>query len=309
MKSSKDITGIVFNVQRYSIEDGPGIRTTVFLKGCPLRCLWCSNPESQQAVPELAHQDSLCTGCNDCLDVCAENAISIVSKDGKFSIKIDRDKCTKCGKCVEVCFVGALKFYGQKMTVDEVLDVVVKDKSYYAKSGGGVTIGGGEPLVQADFLAVLLNECQESGLHTAIDTCGFYSTSELDKVLPFVDLFLYDLKLIDSQKHKQFTGQDNDMILRNARLIVETGVEMYIRVPLIAGKTDSEENLGAIARYVSELDNTIHVDLVPYHRFGMGKYEMLDMSYKLVDTEYLNEEKLEKAKQVFVRYGLDCEIQ
>jgi pyruvate formate lyase activating enzyme len=309
MKSPKEGSGTVFNIQRYSIEDGPGIRTTVFLKGCPLRCLWCSNPESQSSNPELAHQDSLCVGCSDCVRVCAEGAISIVSNDGKYKVKIDREKCNECGKCVDECTAGALKFYGQKMTVDEVFNEVIKDKGYYARSGGGVTIGGGEPLMQADFVAALLHRLHRTGIHTAIDTCGYSSISALEKVLPEVDLFLFDMKLMNRQQHKRFTGRYNNMILRNARLIIEKGVPMIIRVPLIPGISDSEENLDEIARFVSELDNKLHVDLLPYHRFGMGKYEMLDMDYQLKNTEYLNEEQLQKAMKVFERYGLDCEIQ
>jgi pyruvate formate lyase activating enzyme len=309
MKSSTEDTGIVFNIQRYSIEDGPGIRTTVFLKGCPLQCLWCSNPESQSPVPELAHQDSLCNGCGDCLKVCAKEAISLVPNDGKFKIKIDRGKCNKCGKCVDVCAAGALKFYGQNMSVDEVFDVVIKDKGYYSRSGGGVTAGGGEPLRQADFVAALFHRLQRTGIHTTIDTSGYSSLSALEKVLPEVDLFLFDVKLMNRQEHKKFTGKYNDVILRNARLIVEKGVPMIIRVPLIHGINDSEENLGETARFVSELDNKLQVNLLPYHRFGIGKYEMLDMDYQLNNIEYLNDEQLQRAMEVFKRYGLDCEIQ
>ncbi|MBN2239521.1 MAG: glycyl-radical enzyme activating protein [Dehalococcoidales bacterium] len=309
MKSSNEPTGMVFNIQRYSIEDGPGIRTTVFLKGCPLQCLWCSNPESQSAVPELAHLDSLCTGCNDCIKVCPENAVSIIPNKEKFSIRIDRDRCTGCGKCEEACLVGALKFYGQEMSVDDVYNVVMKDKSYYDRSDGGVTIGGGEPLMQADFAAALLHKLHETGIHTAVDTCGLFSTSDLDKVLDDVDLFLFDLKVMDREKHKQFTGQYNDIILRNLQVLVKKGALVNIRIPLIPGKNDSADNLDAIARFIFELDNTLHVDLLPYHRFGMGKYEMLDMEYQLKDTEYLSEEQLKNAVDVFERYGLDCEIQ
>ncbi len=309
MKSTEETRAMVFNIQRYSIEDGPGIRTTVFLKGCPLRCLWCSNPESQDNFPQLAHQDALCVGCGDCVKVCKEDAISVVADHEKFKIVIARAKCTNCGECVGECTAGALKMYGQVMSVDQVFDVVMRDCMYYRKSGGGVTASGGEPLSQAAFVAKLFNKLREVGIHTAIDTSGHSDLSTLQLLASEVDLFLFDLKLMNRQQHRRYTGKYNDMILRNAQWIVDNGIPMIIRIPLIPGINDSEENLDETARFVSRLDKKLHVDLLPYHRLGLGKYEMLDRDYALRDTEYLTEEQLHKSIGVFHKYGLECEIQ
>ena len=309
MKSKKEITGSVFNIQRFSIQDGPGIRTTVFLKGCPLRCLWCSNPESQKPGPEIAHRDSLCTGCGDCLNVCEEEAIILSSNNGAFGIKIDREKCTNVGKCIDVCSAGALKVYGQTMSVDEVFDEVRRDVAFYANSGGGITAGGGEPLMQPDFVASLLKRCKRIGIHTAIDTCGYAPVSDLEKVLEQTDLVLFDLKLINSLQHEQYTGKDNKVILRNARLILEKGVPMIVRIPLIPGINGSEENLVKTARFVSDLDRELHVDLLSYHRLGENKYKMLDRTYQLADLKPQSEEQVQSAVEIFRGYGLDCAIQ
>lgn len=309
MKSSAIVSGCVFNIQRFSIQDGPGIRTTVFLKGCPLRCLWCSNPESQSPVPEVAHRDSLCNGCGDCLKVCTPEAISLSSSDRGFQIKIDREKCNNCGKCIDVCIAGALKFYGQYMSIDEVFDEVRRDTAFYSNSGGGVTASGGEPLSQADFVVELFRQCKRIGIHTTMDTCGYASVSALEKVLPETDLVLFDLKLMNSWQHRRFTKKNNGEILRNARLVVAEGVPMFIRIPLIPGINDSEENLVEIARFVSKLDNKLHIDLLPYHRFGESKYKMLDRDYQLTDVKSPNDEQLQRVMEIFKRYGLDCAIQ
>lgn len=309
MRSSAIVTPSVFNIQRFSIHDGPGIRTTVFLKGCPLRCLWCSNPESQSPVPEVAHRDSLCTGCGDCLKVCDEEAISLSSSDVAFKIKVDREKCNNCGKCVDVCTIRALKVYGQTMSVDGVFDEVRRDIAFYSNSGGGVTAGGGEPLGQADFVAELFRRCRRIGIHTTLDTCGYSSVSALEKVLAETDLVLFDLKLMNNRQHRRFTKRYNGVILRNARLVVAKGVPMIIRIPVIPGINDSEENLSEIARFVSELDNNLHVDLLPYHRFGESKYRMLDRDYQLTDMKPPNEEQLQRVVEIFKKYGLDCAIE
>jgi pyruvate formate lyase activating enzyme len=307
--SSTIVTGSIFNIQRFSIQDGPGIRTTVFLKGCPLKCLWCSNPESQRTVPEIAHRDSLCNGCEKCLEVCAEKAISLRLSDEKYEIKIDRERCNSCGKCVEVCTAGALKVYGQIMSIDEVFDEVRRDSQFYANSEGGVTAGGGEPLLQADFVAELFHLCKRMGIHTALDTCGYASISVLEKVLAETDLVLFDLKMMNGRQHRRFTKMDNRIILRNARLILAKGLPMIIRIPLIPGITDSEENLVETADFISELDNKLHVDLLPYHRFGESKYKMLDRDYELTGMGSNSKEQLQRAAEIFEQRGLDCAIQ
>jgi len=309
MKSATTVTGCVFNVQRFSIQDGPGIRTTVFLKGCPLGCLWCSNPESQSPTPEVVHRDSLCNGCGDCLKVCAPEAISLTSSDGGFPIKVDREKCNNCGKCIEVCTTGALKFYAQYMSVDEVFDEGRRDSHFYSNSGGGVTASGGEPLRQADLVVELFRRCKRIGIHTTLDTCGYASVPALEKVLNETDLVLFDLKLMNSRQHRRFTKRYNGVILRNMRLVVSKGVTMIIRIPVIPGINDSEQNLVETAHFVSELDNKLHVDLLPYHRFGESKYKMLDRDYQLTDLKSPSDKQLQGAVEIFKRHGLDCAIQ
>ena len=309
MKSVERVIGNVFNIQRFSIQDGPGIRTTVFLKECPLKCLWCSNPESQSPFPEVAHRDSLCTGCGECLKACASGANSLSSIHGAPKIKIDRDKCINCGKCIDVCIAGARKAHGQRMSVDEVFDEIRRDISFYSKSGGGVTASGGEPLCQADFVTELFRWCRRIGIHTAIDTCGYASVTALKKVLSETDLVLYDMKLMNSKQHRKFTGKYNGVILRNARMIVAREVRMMIRIPFIPGVNDSEENLAETARFVLELNKNLHVDLLPYHRLGESKYTMMDREYQLKDVRSPGEEELQRAVGILRRYDLDCDIQ
>jgi pyruvate formate lyase activating enzyme len=309
MKAGGTITGTIFNIQRFSVQDGPGIRTTVFLKGCPLKCLWCSNPESQGALPEVAHRDSLCIRCGACLKVCDRGATRLISDDSASKVEIDREKCVNCGQCIEACSAGARKIYGQTMSVEEVFEEIRRDVDFYSRSGGGVTASGGEPLSQPDFVTELFRQCHRIGIHTTLETCGYAKASVLEKVLSETDLVLYDLKLMNSAEHRKFTTKFNKLILSNARLIAEKGVPMSIRIPLIPGINDSEGNLDEIARFVSELDHGRHVDLLPYHRFGEGKYGMLDREYQLSDLRTPDEEHLERAMAVFKRYNLDCAIQ
>ncbi len=309
MKQRGTITGTIFNIQRFSVQDGPGIRTTVFLKGCPLKCVWCSNPESQASQPEVAHRDSLCIGCGACLKVCDRGATRLISGDGAAKVEIDREKCVTCGKCIEACPAGARKIDGQRMTVDEVLAEIRRDIDFYSRSGGGVTASGGEPLSQADFVTELFRQCHRIGIHTTLETCGYAKRPVLEKVLSETDLVLYDLKLFDSRVHRKFTKKSNTLILSNAKVIAEKGIPVRFRIPLIPGMNDSEENLGAIARFVREIDPGLPVDLLPYHRFGEGKYKMLDREYLLSDLRTPEQAQIETAMEVFKHYHLDCAIQ
>ncbi len=306
---SKRITGQIFNIQRFSIQDGPGIRTTIFLKGCLLRCLWCSNPESQSSLPEIGYRDSICTGCGNCIKVCTGQARALSLDEGKPKIKIEKEKCTLCFRCVEACFFGAVKVYGRTMTVEEVFEEVEKDLPYYRNSEGGVTASGGEPLMQPDFVAGLFRRCKESGIHTAIDTSGYSGVRELEKVLAETDLVLFDLKLMNGSQHQRVAKKHNYVILRNARWILSKGTRMLIRIPFVPGINDSDENLVKTARFVVDLDPKLHVDILPYHRLGEGKYRMLGMDYLLTDTKLPTEEQLQRAFEVFKRFGLDCAIQ
>jgi pyruvate formate lyase activating enzyme len=304
-ENPEEVLGTVFNIQRYSIQDGPGIRTTVFLKGCPLRCQWCSNPESQNRQPEIAHRDSLCTGCGKCREVCAPQAIKLEQK----TVTIDRKLCNNCGKCVDVCLPGALKFYGQKISAAEVLHEVEKDAQFYRSSGGGVTVSGGEPIFQPDFTAALFRLCRDKGIETCIETTGCGSIRALEKVLEYTDLVLYDIKLRDSAVHKKWTGRVNETIIRNLGIVVKKGIPVIIRVPLIPGVNDSEEEIGKIAGLAAgALIKPRRINLLPYHKFGMGKYQQLDREYSLPELATQKDDEIQRAKQLCESYGLEVEI-
>jgi len=299
-----DIVGCVFNIERFAIRDGPGIRTTVFLKGCPLRCLWCANPESISPVPQLFYFENLCTRCYRCVEACPNKATT-KTQDG--AIKIDRSLCKACGKCVEVCPNKAREISGKPMTVEQVLEEVKKDALFYQNSGGGVTVSGGEPTLQPDFLWHLLQRCQESGIHTTLDTSGFVKPEILRRVLEHTDLVLYDIKHMDPAKHKELTGVDNRLILENARMIAAMGKPMIIRVPLIPGHNDSKENLKALAEFMLSL-GLKRVDLLPYHSLGKIKYYRLGMEYKLSDLKPYEGDEIAKIKADLESYGLQVGV-
>jgi pyruvate formate lyase activating enzyme len=302
-KSPEDTEAIVFNIQRFSIQDGPGVRTTVFLKGCPLHCAWCSNPESQNFKPEIVHRDSLCNQCGLCISVCPENAISIREK----ALSIDREKCTNCGNCLDVCLPGALKILGKKMSAREVFLEIKKDADFYRNSGGGITASGGEPLAQPDFVAALFKLCQDYGIDTCIETSGCARTEALEKVLPYTSLILYDVKLGDAESHRKWTGVSNEEILKNLDTVIASGVPVTIRVPLIPGVNDSEEELKKIAGIMTA-KKLRRVELLPYHRYGMGKYQQLDREYELTELTTQKAPELEQMKRLFESFGLECEV-
>jgi pyruvate formate lyase activating enzyme len=296
------VEGTIFNIQRFSIQDGPGIRTTVFLKGCPLRCLWCSNPESQKSFFEVAHRDTICRRCGRCVEVCDVGAISLTNK----GTKTNRKACTNCGKCIEACVFGARRLYGEKKLVEEVYREVIRDKPFYQNSDGGVTASGGEPLLQAEFVAELFKLCRENGIHTCLDTCGYVVTDSWEKVLPYTNLVLYDLKLMDPSAHLKWTGKSNEKILRGIRLVAELKIPVIIRIPVIPGVNDSGENMKAIARFCAGTGIN-EVNLLPYHRFGAGKYAMLDRRYRLGNLRRPEDDKLKELAGIFQTAGINCE--
>lgn len=273
-----------------------------------MRCLWCANPESQLPTPQVAHRASACVGCGNCQKACPENAVCLVPADGKMTVNIDRQKCVNCGACVEACAAGAIKFYGKDMTVDEVFDGILKDMGYYTRSSGGVTCSGGEPLSQADFVAELFRRCRALGINTAVETSGYGAVSTLDKMLEYTDLVLFDIKLMDREKHRQYTGVDNDVILQNVRHVAKKGVRMCIRIPVIPGVNDSEENLVETARFVAELGAKPPVDLLPYHNFGENKYAMLGCGYALKGMKPPDDATMQRCREVFLHFGLECTI-
>jgi pyruvate formate lyase activating enzyme len=298
-------TGWVFNIQRFSVHDGPGIRTTVFLKGCPLRCLWCDNPESQRAEPQIVFWDERCIGCDACLAVCSQSAI-IADEAGRKQVLPER--CDWCGRCLEECYAEALEQIGRLMTVDEVLSVVEEDRPFYEESGGGVTLSGGEPMAQPGFSQRLLQGCQERDIHTAIETCGHAPWETWQVLLPHLDLILYDLKETDPTRHKRYTGVSNDLILDNLRRLAGTGKRIVVRRPVIPGYNDDPEGIHALARFVQELSTVREIHLLPYHRFGRSKYDRLGQEYPMGDAPSLREEAVTGLQDILASYGLRVRI-
>ena len=270
----------VFNIQKFSIHDGPGIRTVIFLKGCGLKCQWCANPESQSIHPELYQVKSKCIGCGACINVCPHGALSA----GSDGIAVDRTKCTGCGKCAEECYAKALILKGQTYTTDEIVEKIAKDASFYENSGGGYTLSGGEPLMQVDFCIELAEKCAKAGYHGCIETCGNGNTEKFKKLAGLLDLVFFDVKHANSDIHKSVTGVSNEPILKNLEAIQETANNIIVRTPVIPGINDSEENIIEIAKICSRMSKVSAWELLPYHRLGEYKYESLGLPYSLTGT-------------------------
>lgn len=329
-------SGMVFDIKKYSINDGPGIRTTVFMSGCPLSCWWCHNPESQSMQPVLLYRANRCLGCGDCLDVCPEGttSVEVENQDTDYtestdergiilekSVQIhkireirvqkiftDREKCTKCQTCIATCYSGAREFSGREMTVSQVMAQVEREIPFYDQSGGGVTFSGGEPLMQPGFLSALLKACRRQEIHTCVDTSGFANWQVFEQIRGEVDLFLYDLKHIDSEKHREVTGVPNDVILENLRKLSERAHRIVVRVPLIPGINDNEQNLVESAKFLASLPHLEGVELMGYHDIAQAKYEALGMEYKLVGLKGPGEEEMRNAAEVLRSYGLNVVI-
>ena len=303
------IAAPVFNIQGYSIHDGPGIRTTVFVKGCPLRCLWCQNPESNASRPELMSYGNKCTGCGRCVEVCPQHAVQIVVSDGKAAAKTSRGRCTACGQCVKACPSGAREIAGREMTAEEVFKRVAEDKIFYYSSGGGMTISGGEPLMYPEFTAALLGACREAGIHTAIESSCFASEAAADLVFAHVDLALLDIKHMDPAIHKRLTGVSNEEILARIRHIRrDLKVPMIIRVPVIPTCNDSRENIEATARFVAkELGRDVPIHLLPYHSLGEAKNESLGKA-SVLKIKPPTADAMEGLKELAEGYGLSVQI-
>ena len=316
---AEELTGYVYDIQKFSVHDGPGIRTTVFLKGCPLRCLWCHSPESQRFESDLAYMEMKCIGLEDCglcMKACELGAITPGERKTSLSENkeivvpvIDRQKCVTCLKCAEACPSGAMYDPKKPMTVSEVLTAVAKDKKYYDKSGGGVTVSGGEPMSQFPFTLALAKACHEEGISVALDTTGFAPTERFMEILPYVDLFLYDLKHLDSKAHKNFTGVPNELILDNARALVKAGGRFQVRFPMIPKLNATPENIKATAEFCVEIQEGIDVvQLLPYHKFGATKYDRLGIKYKLSNVEPPSDEFMQEALKLFQGMGLNAMI-
>jgi len=297
------IKGVIFDVKRFAIDDGPGIRTTVFLKGCPMRCWWCHNPEGQVSAPELIYRRMRCTGCAECVRICKEGAISGLGK----SVSINRKKCSLCGRCCQKCPTEALTIVGKKMSVNEVLKEIDKDLVFYDESEGGVTFSGGEPLLQPNFLNALLDKCRERGIHTAVDTCGYASRKSVDLISDKVDLFLYDIKTMDERKHREYTGVSNKPILENFKRLAERGSKILVRFPVVPGINDNEVNVTKTAEFLVSC-GTKEISLLPYHRAGTEKYIGLDKVCKLNKTQRPSDRRLREIKEELEGFGLRVKI-
>lgn len=274
--------GIIFNIQRFSINDGPGIRTTVFMKGCMLDCIWCHNPESKSAKPQLLLNTGKCIGCGDCLKNCP-SALHAFDESGVH--RIDRASCAACGSCVEGC-VGALEMSGKTMTIDQIIHEVLKDKAFYDNSGGGMTVSGGDPMFRPAFTLALLKAAKDAGLHTCIETSGYARWEDIEALMPYTDLFLWDVKETDDARHREFTGVSNARIFENLRRLDAAGGKMVLRCPLIPGYNDRDEHFAAIAALAEELQNVQGVDVEPFHPLGKSKAEALGESYALAGMTF-----------------------
>lgn len=283
---------IISDIKRFAVHDGDGIRTTVFLKGCPLKCVWCHNPEGLSFKPQLGYYAAKCQSCGICSEVCPSHAHRLDASGHCF----DAALCTACGSCAPECPVGALTFYGKDTTVEELLPVLLEDREFYENSGGGVTLSGGECLMQPDFCAALLKELKCNGIHTAVDTCGFVSRDALDKVIPYTDVFLYDLKAIDEQVHIRCTGQSNRLILENLQYLDSLGCHTEIRIPYVPGYNDKE--IEKIRDRVKQLKHVTGVRVLPYHNYAGSKYEALGLTNTL-PGQLPNPKEIEAAKKLF----------
>ena len=268
----------LIDIKRFAVHDGDGIRTTLFLKGCSLKCIWCHNPEGISFKPQLAYHENKCIGCGECFSVCHVGA-HVISENGHT---FDRSKCVGCGKCEEACLGEALKLYGKEITVDEILPILLEDKEFYESSGGGVTISGGECLCHYEFCAELLKKLKEHDIHTAVDSCGMVSKNAIDAVLPYTDIFLYDIKAIDSDVHKKCTGSRNEKILENIKYIDNLGKAIEVRYPYVPNYNSGET--GRIAKFLSGLKNLTKVRVLAYHNLAGSKYDSLGMGNTMPET-------------------------
>ncbi len=298
------MTGLIFDIKRFALHDGPGLRTTVFFKGCPLRCSFCHNPEGQLADPELLVRPERCIRCGTCLEVCPTGALSL--ENG--SIVVSRPTCKGCGRCAEACPAEALQLAGRAVTLEELLAEVERDRVFYEQSGGGVTCSGGEPVAQPEFLQAFLAEARTRSIHTVLDTSGFAPPETFRACARRADFFLYDLKLMDSERHAALTGFGNEWILTNLRWLVTTGKPVIVRIPLVEGVNCDEANLRAAGRFLSSLNPAPPVDLLPYHRTGEDKYLRLGKRYNITQAAVPTEEKINEAARCLRSFGLQVHV-
>lgn len=296
---------LIFDIKRYAINDGPGIRIVIFLKGCNLNCAWCHNPESISGNQERMYSQSKCIRCGSCVEVCPENAISLTPE----GIETDTEACKMCGRCAEVCPTTAIDLSGKPLSVNQIMTEIGKERIFMEQSGGGVTFSGGEPLMHSKFLIQLLDECGKLGIHRAVDTAGLANKEILLEVARRTDLFLFDLKMTDPERHRAWTGVTNEIILENLKFLAENGSKIIIRIPLIGGVNDDELNLTETARFVSELSGEKkEVNLLPYHKIAQPKYQKLGKANNFRILEEPTKEAQVRAIAIFQQHGLNVTI-
>lgn len=300
---------LIFNIQKYNMYDGPGIRTLVFFKGCPLRCQWCSNPESQKRGYQVLFKQSQCVHCGACVSACPAG-VHRISGGGKHTI--DRDaECIGCRKCEAACPESALAIIGEMKTISELIDTIEEDRPFYETSGGGVTLGGGEVLMQPEAAANLLLVCRQRGINTAIETCGYARPKVIAQVAEFTDLFLFDIKHMNSERHYELTGVRNEMILGNLQWLLENRYNVKIRMPLLKGCNDGEQEILQLIAFLTpyqDMKNFKGVDLLPYHKMGVNKYNQLDWKYPIAGDPKLSEADLERIESCIRKYNFPVSV-
>lgn len=296
----------VINIQKYSLHDGDGIRTTIFFKGCLLNCWWCHNPESQKYTPELLFNYERCKGCKECENICPQHSIKIE----KSLAKTDRKECTLCETCLDYCVNGAREIVGKQYSIKELLEEIDKDKMFYEESGGGVTLSGGEVMTQdVDYLKELLKNLKQRGYNVAIDTCGYASQKNYEALIDYVDTFLYDIKTIDNEVHKKYMGRGNELILSNLKYLSDHNKNIYIRIPLISGVNSDEKSIEKIIKFLKDNIHVKKINLLPYHKAGTNKYEKLDLKYLGENFVTPSQREMEKYLEMFKGNGfLDVKI-
>ncbi len=298
----RDLFGLIFDIQKFSVHDGPGIRTLVFFKGCQLNCLWCSNPEGQKDYSQLMLFPEKCIGCFHCTEVCPTGATYLIDRE----IQFNRELCNNTGICTDSCPAEARKLVGKQISVNDLLQEIEKDSAFYRKSGGGITFGGGEPLLQSNFIKAVSIECQKQGFNIALETCGYAPWKNLKSVAPYMDLILFDLKHMDPKLHRKFCGYSNKLILENLKKLSQLKPKkLTIRIPIIPSFNDTEENIKQTADFVKSLNSSIsHVETLAYHKYGVLKYQRLGMKYKIDETRVPTNEDMDRVKNIFEKYHI-----
>jgi pyruvate formate lyase activating enzyme len=303
--SGRTAEAVVFEIERYAIEDGPGIRTVVFFKGCNLRCRWCQNPESHSPRPQVMYYRNRCIGCRRCLEVCPAEAVREVPP---FGFITDHHRCRLCGSCVDECFSDARKIVGRRMSIEAIMEEIRKDQAFYDESGGGVTFSGGEPLLQADAVRSLARRCREEGIHTAVETAGHVPWESIEAVLPWLDLLYFDLKHIDSEEHKRYTGVHLDLILENLSRAGECFDNLVVRIPVVPGVNATEQAMTRMFSHLLAHTTVRRVELLPFHRLGLAKYEGLGLEYAMAEVDNLSKEDCLPFAEIGRRLGLSIRV-